>query len=33
MAIPNTIKRVIPPTHPGEMLREDFLPEIGDVVD
>ena len=29
MAIPNTIKRVIPPTHPGEMLREDFLPDYG----
>ena len=27
MAIPNTTKRLIPPTHPGEMLREDFLPD------
>jgi len=27
MAIPNTTKRAIPPTHPGEMLREDFLPD------
>ena len=25
MAIPNTTKREIPPTHPGEMLREDFM--------
>ena len=24
MAIPNTKKREIPPTHPGEMLKEDF---------
>lgn len=23
----NMIKRQIPPTHPGEMLREDFLPD------
>jgi len=29
MAIPNTTKREIPPTHPGEMLREDFLPDYG----
>lgn len=29
MAIPNTGKRKIRPTHPGEMLREDFLPEYG----
>jgi len=29
MTIPNTTKREIPPTHPGEMLREDFLPEYG----
>lgn len=28
MAIPNTAKRKLPPTHPGEMLREDFLPEF-----
>jgi addiction module HigA family antidote len=27
MAINNTISREIPPTHPGEMLREDFLPD------
>ena len=29
MAIANTRKRIIPPTHPGEMLREDFLPDYG----
>jgi addiction module HigA family antidote len=29
MAIPNAIKREIPPTHPGEMLREDFMPDYG----
>jgi addiction module HigA family antidote len=29
MAIPNTTKRAIPPTHPGEMLWEDFLPDYG----
>ena len=27
MAITNTQKRAISPTHPGEMLREDFLPD------
>jgi addiction module HigA family antidote len=27
MAIPNTTKREIPPTHPGEMIRKDFLPD------
>ena len=27
MAIANTTKREIPPTHPGEMLREDFMPD------
>lgn len=27
MAITNLQKREIPPTHPGEMLREDFLPD------
>ena len=27
MAIPNTTKREIKPTHPGEMLREDFMPD------
>jgi addiction module HigA family antidote len=25
----NTGKRIIRPTHPGEMLREDFLPDFG----
>ncbi len=29
MSIPNTQKRLIPPTHPGEILREDFLPDYG----
>ena len=29
MSIPNTTKREIPPTHPGEMLREDFMPDYG----
>jgi antitoxin HigA-1 len=29
MSIPNTRKRLIRPTHPGEMLREDFLPDFG----
>ena len=29
MAIPNTTKREIPPTHPGEMLREDFMHDYG----
>jgi addiction module HigA family antidote len=28
MNISNTEKRRIKPTHPGEMLREDFLPEF-----
>ena len=27
MAIPDTIRRKTPPTHPGEMLREDFMPD------
>ena len=27
MAIPNTTKRKIAPTHPGEMIREDFMPD------
>ncbi len=27
MAINNTMQREIPPTHPGEMLREDYLPD------
>ena len=29
MAIQNTTKRGIPPTHPGEVLREDFMPDYG----
>jgi plasmid maintenance system antidote protein VapI len=29
MAISNTTKREIPPTHPGETLREDFMPDYG----
>ena len=29
MAIENARKRTLPPTHPGEMLREDFLPDYG----
>ena len=29
MAISNKTARVIPPTHPGEMLREDFMPDYG----
>jgi antitoxin HigA-1 len=29
MSIPNDTVRKIRPTHPGEMLREDFLPEYG----
>ena len=29
MNIPNTGRRKIRPTHPGEMLREDFLPDYG----
>jgi len=27
MTIANTEPRQIPPTHPGEMLREDFMPD------
>ena len=27
MSIPNTAKMTRKPTHPGEMLREDFLPD------
>jgi plasmid maintenance system antidote protein VapI len=27
MTISNTTKREVPPTHPGEMLREDFMSE------
>ena len=29
MSIPNTRERQVRPTHPGEMLREDFMPEYG----
>lgn len=29
MAIKNLNRREIPPTHPGEMLREDFMPDYG----
>jgi antitoxin HigA-1 len=29
MSIANTRRRKIPPIHPGEMLREDFLPDYG----
>ena len=29
MSIPNTIGIMRRPTHPGEMLREDFLPDYG----
>ncbi|MBI5551737.1 MAG: HigA family addiction module antidote protein [Desulfobacterales bacterium] len=29
MNIPNTSKREMAPTHPGEMLREDFMPDYG----
>jgi addiction module HigA family antidote len=29
MGVPNTLTREIPPTHPGEMLREDFMPDFG----
>lgn len=29
MAIPNTNEMQRKPTHPGEMLREDFLPDYG----
>lgn len=29
MSIENTGKRKVRPTHPGEMLREDFLPDYG----
>ena len=27
MSISNTAKRTVRPTHPGEMLREDFIPD------
>ena len=29
MSIPNKRERKVHPTHPGEMLREDFLPDYG----
>jgi addiction module HigA family antidote len=29
MSLPNTARREIRPTHPGEMLREDFIPDFG----
>jgi addiction module HigA family antidote len=29
MSIPSSSQRKIRPTHPGEMLREDFLPDYG----
>lgn len=29
MSIQNTTERKVRPTHPGEMLREDFLPDYG----
>ncbi|MDE2484826.1 MAG: HigA family addiction module antidote protein [candidate division NC10 bacterium] len=29
MSILNTRERKVRPTHPGEMLREDFLPDYG----
>lgn len=29
MSIPNTAQRRVRPTHPGEMLREDFMPDYG----
>jgi len=29
MSIPNKRQRMVRPTHPGEMLREDFLPDYG----
>lgn len=29
MSIPNKRERSIRPVHPGEMLREDFLPDFG----
>ena len=28
MAIANTKKREIPPTHPGKMIRKDFMPDF-----
>ncbi|HSS78403.1 MAG TPA: HigA family addiction module antitoxin [Thermoanaerobaculia bacterium] len=29
MSIPNDGRRKVRPTHPGEMIREDFLPDYG----
>lgn len=29
MSIPNTRKKKVRPIHPGEMLREDFMPDYG----
>ena len=29
MSLPNKRARKVRPTHPGVMLREDFLPEYG----
>lgn len=29
MSVPNTRKKEVRPIHPGEMLREDFLPDYG----
>lgn len=29
MSIANTNKRTVSPTHPGEMLREDFMQDFG----
>ena len=29
MSIANTRERKVRPTHPGEMLREDFMPDYG----
>ena len=29
MSIPNTTKRKVRPTHPGEVLREDYMPDYG----
>jgi addiction module HigA family antidote len=29
MTIPNTTERKTPPTHPGDALREEFMPDYG----
>lgn len=29
MSVPNTVRMKRRPTHPGDMLREDFLPDYG----